>query len=231
MVKKLAIGVLLAAVIPVLIGCHTRSLMQEEPLKPMAQSYRGILPCADCEGIDTSLFLSKDGTFILREHYQTAREGTNTFAEYGQWRRTADKLVLTDSHGDKRYFRPQGNDLEMLDQQGIPIDSPHSYRLNATELALPDTPMAMKGMYRYMADAALFADCATGKTFTVANNAMLERQYMKVSAEAGEPVFMEFSAHFAAIPAMEKGRMAKVLVPDSGNVQINARQHCDTVTE
>ncbi|MCG8707204.1 envelope stress response activation lipoprotein NlpE [Brenneria sp. 4F2] len=229
--KKLAIGALLVTVISVLIGCHTRSLMQEEPLKPMAQSYRGLLPCADCEGIDTSLFLSKDGRFILREHYQTTREGTNTFAEYGQWRRTADKLVLTDSHGDKRYFRPQGNDLEMLDQQGVPIDSEHAYRLNATALALPDTPMAMKGMYRYVADTATFIDCATEKTFVVANNITLQRQYMKATLEAGAPVLMSLSAHFSEIPTMEKGKMSTVLVPDDSTVQINPRQHCDTITE
>ncbi|WP_425490562.1 envelope stress response activation lipoprotein NlpE [Brenneria izadpanahii] len=230
--KKLAVGALLVAVISVLIGCHTGSRGQEEQLKPMAQSYRGILPCADCEGIDTSLFLEKDGTFVLREHYQTTREGTNTFAEYGQWRRTADKLVLTDSHGEKRYFRPLGNDLEMLDQQGVPINSSFSYRLNATALTLPDTPMPMKGMYRYMADAAAFADCATGKTFAVANNIELEREYMQVEPEAGAPVFMEFSAHFAEIPSMENGRTIKALVPDADSkTRMDARRHCDTVTD
>lgn len=229
--KKLAIGALLVAVISVLIGCHTRSLMQEEPLKPMAQSYRGILPCADCEGIETSLFLSKDGTFILRENYQTSREGTTAFAEYGQWRRTADKLVLTDSSGNKRYFRPQGNDLEMLDQEGLPIESSLPHRLNATELALPDTPMAMKGMYRYAADAAVFADCVTGNTFAVANDGKLARQYAKVSTEAGAPVFMEFSAHFAAIPAAQSGKLTTTLVPDGGEVRMNARQHCEPIAE
>ncbi|ATA25023.1 copper homeostasis/adhesion lipoprotein NlpE [Brenneria goodwinii] len=231
MVKKLAIGALLVAVISVLIGCHTRSQAQEEPLKPMAQSYRGILPCADCEGIDTSLFLEKDGTFILREHYQTTREGTNTFAEYGQWRRTADKLVLTNSRGEKRYFRPSDNDLEMLDQQGVPINSSYSYRLKATDLTLPDTPMAMTGMYRYMADAATFADCVTGKTFVVAENVMLERNYLKISSE-GAPVFMEFSAHFAKRPSMEEGRTTKALVADDdSSARMDARRHCDPVTE
>ncbi len=33
------------------------------------------------------------------------------------------------------------------------------------------------GMYFYMADAATFTDCATGKRFIVANNAELERGY------------------------------------------------------
>ncbi|EHD22828.1 hypothetical protein EH206_17395 [Brenneria nigrifluens DSM 30175 = ATCC 13028] len=134
--KKLAIGVLLISVISALIGCHTRSRIQEAQLQPMAQSYRGVLPCADCAGIDTSLFLDQDGTFILKEHYQTTRAGQTTFAEQGQWQRTADKLVLTDSQGEKRYFRPTDNGLEMLDRQGVPIQSGNSYRLTAADGAL-----------------------------------------------------------------------------------------------
>ncbi|MGL9733289.1 MAG: copper resistance protein NlpE N-terminal domain-containing protein [Symbiopectobacterium sp.] len=41
----------------------------------MAQSYRGILPCADCAVIDTSLFLAENSTFILQHYYQTSRPG------------------------------------------------------------------------------------------------------------------------------------------------------------
>ncbi|GLY60048.1 copper homeostasis/adhesion lipoprotein NlpE [Pectobacterium carotovorum subsp. carotovorum] len=229
MMKKLAIGVLLIAGISGLIGCHTRSQVQEELLKPMAQSYRGVLPCADCGGIDTSLFLEKDGTFVLREQYQTTREGNNTFASYGQWRRTADKLVLTDSSGEKRYFRPVDNSLEMLDQEGLPINSSLPRQLTATEQVLPDTPMSMKGMYRYLADAATFSDCATGKTFVVANNAVLERLYLRTTASAGEPVLVSFTAHFAVIPSMEEGQMVKAVVPNSSaNARMNARANCDT---
>lgn len=229
MMKKLAIGVLLIAGISGLIGCHTRSQVQEEPLKPMAQSYRGVLPCADCGGIDTSLFLEKDGTFVLREQYQTTREGNNTFASYGQWRRTADKLVLTDSSGEKRYFRPVDKGLEMLDQQGLPINSSLPRQLTATEQALPNTPMSMKGMYRYLADAATFSDCATGKTFVVASNAVLERMYLRTTVSAGEPVLVSFTAHFAVIPSMEEGQMVKAVVPNSSdNARMRARANCDT---
>lgn len=229
MMKKLAIGVLLIAGVSGLIGCHTRSQVQEEPLKPMAQSYRGVLPCADCGGIDTSLFLEKDGTFILREQYQTTREGNNTFASYGQWRRTADKLVLTDSSGEKRYFRPVDKGLEMLDQQGLSINSSLPRQLTATEQALPNTPMSMKGMYRYLADAATFSDCATGKTFVVASNAVLERMYLRTTVSAGEPVLVSFTAHFAVIPSMEEGQMVKAVVPNSSdNARMRARANCDT---
>lgn len=230
MMKKLAIGVLLIVGISGLIGCHTRSQVQEEPLKPMAQSYRGVLPCADCEGIDTSLFLEKDGTFVLREQYQTTREGNNTFASYGQWRRTADKLVLKDSSGEKRYFRPVDQGLEMLDQQGVPINSSLPRQLTATEQALPDTPMLMKGMYRYMADAATFSDCATGKTFVMDDSITLENQYFRVRTTAGEPVLLVLNAHFAIIPSMEEGKMVKAVIPQEkgGKMVMRARANCDS---
>ncbi|MER0046661.1 envelope stress response activation lipoprotein NlpE [Pectobacterium odoriferum] len=228
--KKLAIGVLLIAGISGLIGCHTRSQVQEKPLKPMAQSYRGVLPCVDCGGIDTSLFLEKDGTFVLREQYQTTREGNNTFASYGQWRRTADKLVLTDSAGEKRYFRPVDNSLEMLDQQGLPINSSLPRQLTATEQPLPNTPMLMKGIYRYMADVATFSDCATGKTFIMEDNVALERQYFRVRTSAGEPVLLVLTAHFAIIPSMEEGEMVKAVIPDEGGdkMLMRARENCNS---
>ncbi|WP_205416135.1 copper resistance protein NlpE N-terminal domain-containing protein, partial [Klebsiella quasipneumoniae] len=79
-----------------------------------------------------------------------------TFADYGKWARTADKLVLTDSNGEKRYFRPVGKSLEMLDRSGVPIESKLNYRLDPVEKPLPKTPMTLKGSYTYMADAAVF---------------------------------------------------------------------------
>ncbi len=41
--------------------------------------------------------------------------------------RTADKLVLTNSKGEKSYFRAKGDKLEMLDRNGSPIQSPLNY--------------------------------------------------------------------------------------------------------
>lgn len=72
----------------------------------MQQSYQGVLPCADCSGLDTSLFLDSDGTFILKEVYLGTKDGDQTFAEYGKWARTADKLVLTNAQGEKTLLPP-----------------------------------------------------------------------------------------------------------------------------
>ena len=66
--KKVLWSALAASTLFALFGCNNRSETQvlqptqTEELKPMQQSWRGVLPCADCEGIETSLFLQKDNT-------------------------------------------------------------------------------------------------------------------------------------------------------------------------
>lgn len=224
--KKLALSALLAIVIATLIGCHTAKPMREETLQPMAQSYRGLLPCADCSGIDTSLFLAEDGTFVLQHDYQTSRPGNKSFASYGKWARTADKLVLTDTQGEKSYFRPLDNALELLDRDGIPIKSEHPYRLTATKAPLPLTPMVMRGMYRYMADAAVFADCFTGVTYPIVNSIALQKQYLRVQSAPGAPVLLIVNAHFAVVPSMEEGMTVKSVVPSDAAFQMDARKGC-----
>lgn len=78
--KKTLLSAMAAFTLFALIGCNNRSEVdviqptQVAELKPMQQSWRGILPCADCEGIETSLFLEKDGTWVMNERYQGVRE-------------------------------------------------------------------------------------------------------------------------------------------------------------
>ncbi|KAA8996118.1 envelope stress response activation lipoprotein NlpE [Affinibrenneria salicis] len=224
--KTLTTGILLALGLSILIGCHSRAVVQEASLRPMPQSYRGVLPCADCSGIETTLFLDTDGTFVLTEHYQSSRPGTDTFSEYGLWARTADKLVLTRNDGDKRYFRPRDNGLEVLSTDGAPIKSSLNYRLDATETPLPVTPMSMQGLYRYMAEASLFTDCFTGKTLPVVSNLTLEKQYLSLGTRDGAPALMSLEAHFALVPSVKEGQTVKSVVPDSQKIKLDASQHC-----
>lgn len=190
MVKKAIVTAMAVISLFTLMGCNNRaevdtlSPAQAAELKPMPQSWRGVLPCADCEGIETSLFLEKDGTWVMNERYLGAREEPSSLASYGTWARTADKLVLTDSKGEKSYYRAKGDALEMLDREGNPIESQFNYTLEPAKSSLPVTPMTLRGMYFYMADAATFTDCATGKRFMVANNAELERAIWLPAATA-----------------------------------------------
>ena len=230
--KSAIFSVVAASALFVLMGCHNRAEMevleptQAEALKPMQQSWRGVLPCADCEGIETSLFLEKDGTWVMNQHYQGAN-APSTFASYGTWARTADKLVLTDTAGEKRYFRAKGEGLEMLDMQGNPIVSQFNYTLAPITAALPATPMAMRGMYFYMADAAIFTDCATGKKVSVANNAQLERDYAAARGNDTKPVLLTVDGHFTLQANPDSGEKIKTLVPDR-DARFEAGKNCDS---
>ncbi|EAY81684.1 hypothetical protein OsI_36858 [Oryza sativa Indica Group] len=113
----------------------------------------------------------------------------------------------------------------MLDRSGAPIASKLNYRLEPVEKPLPKTPMVMKGSYTYMADAAVFKDCATGITFPVDNNIALEQGYAKANKNAGEPVFLTFNAHFSVQPSMEEGLIEKAVVPD-GKIAFDRSKSC-----
>ncbi len=81
----------------------------------------------------------------MNERYLGAREEPSSFASYGTWARTADKLVLTDSKGEKSYYRAKGDALEMLDREGNPIESQFNYTLEPAQSSLPMTPMSPAG--------------------------------------------------------------------------------------
>ncbi|MFK9601310.1 copper homeostasis/adhesion lipoprotein NlpE, partial [Escherichia coli] len=56
--KKIVFSVIAACSLFALFGCNHRAETDTvqpaamEELKPMQHSWRGVLPCADCEGID-----------------------------------------------------------------------------------------------------------------------------------------------------------------------------------
>lgn len=218
--KKTLLSAMAAFTLFALIGCNNRSEVdviqptQVAELTPMQQSWRGILPCADCEGIETSLFLEKDGTWVMNERYQGVREEPSSFASYGTWARTADKLVLTDSQGEKSWYRAKGDVLEMLDREGNPIESQFNYTLAPVKSSLPVTPMAMRGMYFYMADAATFTDCATGKQVSVASNAELERGYLAARGASEKPVLLSVEGHFTLEANPDTHEPVKTLMAD-----------------
>ncbi|NDJ58819.1 envelope stress response activation lipoprotein NlpE [Enterobacteriaceae bacterium 4M9] len=221
--KKYLLSLAAAVALFSLFGCNNHSEAPETvvQLKPMQQSYRGVVPCADCEGIEVSLFLDKDGSWVRTMRYLGGK-GAGSYSDYGTWERTAEKLMLRDSKGEKTWFQPHDDALEMLDRNGNPIDSPFNHTLKAVDATLPTVPMAMKGMYRYMADTATFKDCATGRTFLMDSNAQLERGF----AGSPEPVLVEFKAHFIYDENPDTGAQFKALKAD-GDGRFQPGKNCD----
>lgn len=130
--KKCVIAVLVTLFFGSLMGCQNHEpAVAAETSETMVQQFQGIVPCADCEGIQVSLSLKQGGKYVLNEHYLGARGEDNV--QQGTWQRTAEKLILVSEAGVKRYFRPFERGLEMMDTEGNPIQSTLNYRLAAVK--------------------------------------------------------------------------------------------------
>jgi heat shock protein HslJ len=85
-----------------------------------AGNYRGLLPCADCSGINTVISLHADGTFTSQYKYEGKED--STYKEEGtfSWANNGAVVILqTGTH--KQSYKVLENGLLQLDQLGKPI--------------------------------------------------------------------------------------------------------------
>ncbi|WP_414903104.1 copper resistance protein NlpE N-terminal domain-containing protein [Sphingomonas flavalba] len=84
-----------------------------------AGAYRGVLPCADCQGIETVVILSADGTFRSQAKY--LGKGDQLFSEEGRftWNDAGNTVTLAGAE-PSRYFVGE-NRLTRLAQDGSRI--------------------------------------------------------------------------------------------------------------
>ncbi|OCQ50702.1 Lipoprotein NlpE precursor [Photorhabdus australis subsp. thailandensis] len=217
--KKL-LATLAAVSVCTLMGCKG-NLPQQTSSQPVDQTFKGILPCADCSGIDTTLLLDGDGSYILEQTYLGTRDGEQPFFESGQWVKEGEKIRLTKSDDQKYYYLPKGGNLVMLDIEGNPIESQFNYELKRVK------PEKLIGEYSYMADAASFTDCNTGKQYAVTESLDLERGYHQVGVEGGTPVYVEVEGYYSVRPSMEDGQFDPALI-QTGKIHFDKSKSCNT---
>lgn len=81
----------------------------------------GMLPCADCEGIDYQLNLKNDFTFKQKSAYKGKSE--ELFIDEGNWSFVSDSIISVDGSDDRKLFLVTSKDLILLDQDGNRIES------------------------------------------------------------------------------------------------------------
>jgi len=105
----------------------------ENTFTAYAGTYSGILPCASCEGIDTELTLSPDGTFSLIEFYLSKE--SDLYLTEGTWKLSDDLTHAVLSPADPNesplnlFYTLKGIDLVKLDIHARPIESSLNYTL------------------------------------------------------------------------------------------------------
>ena len=183
-------------------------------------SFEGELPCADCPGIFYRLDLFEDRLFFLRTTY--LGRGADAVRDFlGSWEMDGETGNLTLFTGEEtpRFFRLVDPDtLRMLDTGGREIESSLDYDLRRKEgLAPIELRLTMRGMYSYMADAAMFEECLSGRRMPVAleaDNIALEQAYLEARREPGEPLLVSLQGRLAQRPPMEGDGLVLTLVPE-----------------
>lgn len=81
-------------------------------------TYTGILPCADCEGIKTTLQLLPDQQYVLHYVYE-GKEPGNLYERTGSWSWEEDNTTITLDNIDKpNQYKVVENALIHLDRNG-----------------------------------------------------------------------------------------------------------------
>ena len=94
--------------------------------KAFAGTFKGKLPCADCPGIDETLVLAPDGSFILTVAYQERPDDTRAIA--GSWTSEDNDTRIrldpnTKAEQDRLYAVVSNDDITQLGADGKPAAS------------------------------------------------------------------------------------------------------------
>jgi copper homeostasis protein (lipoprotein) len=158
--------------------------------------------------------------FFLRTTYLGRGAGAVSDA-IGSWVLEDDggRLALVGGDEAPVFFRVvDAATLRKLDVEGRDIESGLNYELKRRSEAEPIEPrLTLRGMYRYMADAALFEECLSGRRFQVAHeadNVALERAYLETRRRPGDELLVSLQGRIAERPAMEGEAMVLTVVPE-----------------
>jgi uncharacterized lipoprotein NlpE involved in copper resistance len=82
-------------------------------------TYEGILPCADCGGIKTTLKINSDATYDLRSEYLGEENGI--FEESGVYNMIGENIIelVTPSSGAKTYYKVLDDAVVLSDSTEI----------------------------------------------------------------------------------------------------------------
>lgn len=89
----------------------------------LAGEYEGTLPCADCEGIKTTLNLNKDSLFTLKEEY-LGKKNPLAFNSKGKWVIHGNTVTLQfekELQERRVQYKAGENKIWLLDQEGLEI--------------------------------------------------------------------------------------------------------------
>ena len=160
-------------------------------------SFRGDLPCADCEAVRYRVNLWPDKVFHLRRQW----EGTDLTEDMlGRWTNDPVRGVLTLISGEDglEFEILAAGGIRLLARDGTAIESELNYDLVAQESLEPiDLELPIRGMVTILADKPRITECLTGRTYPLSREgdfATLEAAYLASGVAQGAPLLASFDA-------------------------------------
>ncbi len=181
--------------------------------------YTDTLPCADCPGIETSLWIRSDSSFVLQQRYLD--RDTIPRGLVGQWHVVRDLLTVGNAGDKPEFYRYTDEGLLMVDEMGATFDTQLDYSLDklADEIGDAIPRMRLAGTFTYMADAQSFLPCGVrfsipcvggmdmgeeeGEPLVPFTNVDLQKAYAKAVKNGGDPWTIEAVCTIGMGPAME----------------------------
>jgi len=102
-----------------------------------AGAYSGIIPCADCPGIEVQIILNSDNTFKMTQKYQGKKNSVYSFSGTFRWNSGGNIVILNGLEKDRfpNQYLVGENTLRQLDMEGNVINGnlAQNYILNKAE--------------------------------------------------------------------------------------------------
>ncbi len=131
---------------------------------PRPGLWQGTFPCADCPGIEVTLWLRPDGAFFLRQHYLADDGGGERYYGLGRWVWVdAEPELRLRSGGPERVFDRAGPGLLAM---RVASDLPHRLERSGDLAPFTDT-IVLEGEYRVADGERRFRECRSGLAWPI----------------------------------------------------------------
>lgn len=187
---------------------------------PLPALFTGTLGCDGCSPAEHFLELDVAGYYIYQIDAGAQGAGGD---DIGRWVFDADAGRLT-LHGGREapvvFAVDNSHLLTRLGPGDEPLYPDGESQLNRAAACTALEPrLFIRGMLRYMADAAVLAECSTGQQWPVAMEAdfaAMERAYLQAleetGAEPGAPLMVSLEASLAQRPVVDGAGMRRTVV-------------------
>ena len=197
---------------------HSHGTVEVEPIS-WTGYYSGTLPCASCPGIETSLWVRDDSTYVF--HQKNLDRDSIPRGIVGHWSVTGEDLILGGQRPEApmRWKKGQhGLDQLALDGSAT-AGAPQTLQKLADAIGDAIPRMRVTGTFTYVADAQSFRPCGAtynwpcvggmdmgeeeGEPLITFTNLDLQKVYLKGVKQAGDPWLVEVVCTMGMGPAME----------------------------